>query len=114
MIARGMELRRCSTAVMPIWGGGVRQLLVSILLVSPTEESRHGAAPSLPRATLRRIDGGLIGPRSGACGTAAYRGERVIVLDIMTDPLWDQYRHLAIDMACGMLVHAHIFHHTAA
>src|SRR5439155_604162 len=43
------------------------------------------------------IDGRLVGPRAGSCGTAAYRGERIIVSDIATDPLWDQYRHLAID-----------------
>src|SRR6185295_13224687 len=41
------------------------------------------------------IDGGLIGLCSGSCGTAAYKGERVIVSDITTDPLWDQYRRLA-------------------
>jgi PAS domain S-box-containing protein len=55
----------------------------------------HGAAPHLPAAYREAIDGASIGPTAGSCGTAAYRRERVIVTDIATDPLWDDYRHLA-------------------
>jgi C4-dicarboxylate-specific signal transduction histidine kinase len=32
----------------------------------------------------------------GSCGTAAYRAEPVIVSDIATDPLWADYRDLAL------------------
>jgi PAS domain S-box-containing protein len=56
---------------------------------------RHGAAPSLPEDYVRAIDGLLIGPRSGSCGTAMYVGDRVVVTDILTDPLWDDYREAA-------------------
>ena len=52
---------------------------------------RHGAAPSLPEAYIKAIDGAAIGPRAGSCGTAAYRAERVIVTDITQDPLWADY-----------------------
>src|SRR5262249_44767400 len=38
----------------------------------------------------------VIGPSAGSCGTAAYRGEQVIVSDIVTDPLWADYRELAV------------------
>ncbi len=57
---------------------------------------RHGAAPSLPMTYTEAIDGGLIGPSAGSCGTAAYRAEPVIVSDIATDPLWADYRDLAL------------------
>jgi PAS domain S-box-containing protein len=56
---------------------------------------RHGAAPHLPDAYCRLIDGERIGPAAGSCGTAAYRRERVIVRDIATDPLWASYRATA-------------------
>jgi len=56
---------------------------------------RHGAAPHLPDAYCRVIDGERIGPAAGSCGTAAYRRERVIVRDIATDPLWTNYRAAA-------------------
>ena len=56
----------------------------------------HGAAPSLPQSYTDSIDGVVIGPSVGSCGTAAYRGEPVICSDIATDPLWDDYRHLPL------------------
>src|SRR5258708_12679580 len=57
---------------------------------------RYGGAPRLPNAYADAINGGLIGPSAGSCGTAAYRGEPVIVEDIATDPLWADYRDLAL------------------
>ncbi|MDP1534242.1 MAG: ATP-binding protein, partial [Rubrivivax sp.] len=57
---------------------------------------RHGAAPSLPEAYNQAIDGGAIGPAAGSCGTAAFRGERVVVDDIASDPLWADYKDLAL------------------
>ena len=45
---------------------------------------------------MAAVDGVNIGPRVGSCGTAAYRKETVIVSDINTDPLWADYRQLAL------------------
>jgi len=56
---------------------------------------RHGAAPNLPPEYCRMIDGLPIGAVAGSCGTAAWRRKRVIVRDIMSDPLWEPYRALA-------------------
>ena len=53
------------------------------------------AAPSLPLAYSSAIDNQPIGPRGGSCGTAAFRNEPVIVTDIGSDPLWQDYRALA-------------------
>jgi PAS domain S-box-containing protein len=72
--------------------GGV---LTSILLVDG-DRLRLGGAPSLPKAYTNVIDGVAIGPSAGSCGTAAYRGEQVIVEDIATDPLWAEYREAAL------------------
>jgi signal transduction histidine kinase/integral membrane sensor domain MASE1 len=57
---------------------------------------RHGAAPSLPEAYVRGIEGLPTGPAVGSCGTAIHRRERVIVTDIATDPLWEKYRDFAL------------------
>lgn len=69
--------------------------LCSILLL---REGRllHGAAVHLPADYCRSIDGAAIGPEAGSCGTAAWRGERVVVTDIATDPLWQNYASLAL------------------
>jgi two-component system cell cycle sensor histidine kinase PleC len=57
---------------------------------------RHGAAPNLPDEYNRAVDGLHIGASAGSCGTAAFRGEQVVVRDIATDPLWADYRQLAL------------------
>ncbi|HKO16493.1 MAG TPA: ATP-binding protein [Gemmatimonadaceae bacterium] len=69
-------------------------LLCSILLLEG-DRLRFGAGPSLPEAYNQAIDGLPVGPAAGSCGTAAYRGEPVIVTDTLTDPLWADYRELA-------------------
>src|SRR6267154_902943 len=71
--------------------------LCSILLLDASAKClRHGAAPSLPKAYTEAIDGIVIGPSVGSCGTAAYKAEPVIVSDIATDPLWADFRDLAL------------------
>jgi PAS domain S-box-containing protein len=73
------------------------EMLCSVLLLDRDgKRLRHGAAPSLPEAYTRAVDGVAIGPAVGSCGTAAHRGEPVIVSDIATDPLWEGYRDLAL------------------
>lgn len=69
----------------------------SVLLLS--EDGRHVrdcAGPRLPAEYRRAIDNLEIGEGRGSCGTAAFRNERVIVSDIATDPLWEDFRHLAL------------------
>jgi GAF domain-containing protein len=66
------------------------------LLEDDGKHLRHGAAPSLPKPYTEAINGGAIGPRAGSCGTAAYRTEPVFVSDIETDPLWEDFRDLAL------------------
>jgi hypothetical protein len=53
------------------------------------------AAPGLPGDFKSVMDGFPIGPSQGSCGTAAFRRELVVVVDILSDSLWDDYRHLA-------------------
>ncbi len=72
-------------------------LLASILLLDESgRHLQHGAAPSLPGFYNEAIDGVEIGPTVGSCGTAAFRRRQVIVEDIETDPLWADYKDLAL------------------
>lgn len=69
----------------------------SVLLLSQDGEYlKHGAAPSLPDAYCKAIDGVAIGANVGSCGTAAYTRKMIIVSDIATDPLWKDYKGLAL------------------
>jgi two-component system cell cycle sensor histidine kinase/response regulator CckA len=72
-------------------------LLCSVLLLDADGTTlRHGASPSLPTDYRQAIDGVQIGACAGSCGTAAFRRQPVIVSDIATDPLWADFRHLAL------------------
>jgi PAS domain S-box-containing protein len=72
-------------------------MLCSVLLLEADGVTlRHGAAPSLPQEYSQAIDGVKSGPTVGSCGTAIYRKQPVVVSDIATDPLWADYRHVAL------------------
>ena len=71
--------------------------LCSVLLLDEDGvHLRHGSAPSLPETYNSAVDGAAIGKIAGSCGTAAYTKRQVIVQDIATDPLWVDYRELAL------------------
>ena len=83
-------------------------VICSVLAVDREQQLRHIASPSLPQHYSNAIDGLLIGPKAGSCGTAAFRGEPVEVTDIATDPLWEDYKHLALPLGpARMLVEPH-------
>ncbi|VWX47287.1 PAS domain S-box protein [Novosphingobium sp. 9U] len=72
-------------------------VIASILLLDESGfRLRHGAGPSLPAAYSEEIDGLEVGSGQGSCGTAVHRNEPVLVADIATDPLWADYRELAL------------------
>lgn len=73
------------------------EIITSILLLSADgKRLTHCAGPNLPMSYREAIDGSAIGPSVGSCGTAAYLKRPVHVTDIATDPLWADYRHLAL------------------
>ena len=97
MVAKGDSLADILDSLCLLVEDQSSGVLASILLMEPNgKRLRHGAAPSLPKAYTDAIDGLVIGPSVGSCGTAAYRAEQVIVSDIATDPLWADFRDLAL------------------
>ncbi|HZZ62585.1 MAG TPA: EAL domain-containing protein [Roseiarcus sp.] len=71
-------------------------LLASILLLDEAGLRLHrGAAPNLPAAYTSAVDGMLIGPRAGSCGTAAFTRRAVVVADLSSDERWTGLRALA-------------------
>jgi len=97
LIARGAPLPNILDLLLGVIEAQCPGMVCSILLLDPDgTHVRHGAARHLPDAFIRSIDGEPIGPRAGSCGTAAFRREPVIVEDIATDPLWNDYREVAL------------------
>src|ERR1700730_2822195 len=95
MVAKGDSITEILDCLCRLVEGQASGVLASISLLDG-DRLRHGGAPSLPKAYTDAINVAGIGPSAGSCGTAAYRGEPVIVEDIATDPLWTDYRDLAL------------------
>jgi diguanylate cyclase (GGDEF)-like protein len=64
------------------------QSLCTIMLLDEEHRRRLlvASGPSVPQEYLQAANGLEIGPEVGACGSAAYRNETVVVADIATDP----------------------------
>jgi PAS domain S-box-containing protein len=95
MVAKGDSLSEILNSLCRLVEEQASEVLASILLVEDGH-LRHGGAPDLPDTYTDAIDGTAIGPIAGSCGTAAYTGQQVIVEDIATDPLWVDYRDIAL------------------
>jgi GAF domain-containing protein len=71
-------------------------LLCSIFLLDVDGiHLRYAATPSLPESYRAATDGLASGPNVGSCGTAVYRRQAVFVPDILTNPLWFNFRDIA-------------------
>jgi len=101
MIATSAPLADILTGIVLLMEAQSEGLRCSILLLSNDRKHvRHGAAPNLPQAYVKAVDGLPIGPRVGSCGTAMYLKRPVVVTDVLTDPLWADYQDLA--KRCGL------------
>ena len=92
LIFAGSPLSEVLTNIAQLVESQAHGMLCTIWL--PDEDGRElycAAAPSLPEFSSR-VGTMAVSPKGASCGTAVYRGEPVYVSDILTDPLWDNYR----------------------
>ena len=86
-----------STLIRTVEEHSTAGVVASVLLTDKQRRHlRHAAAPGLPDAYNEAIDGIAIGPTVGSCGTAAFHEKPVYVSDISNDPLWNDFRDLAL------------------
>src|SRR6266699_6053443 len=97
MVAKGDPLGDILDAICRLVEELCSGSLCSILLLdSSGKRLWQGAGPSIPKPYAEAIDGFVIGPSVGSCGTAAYHAQQVIVSDIATNPLWADFRDVAL------------------
>ncbi|MDP3824759.1 MAG: PAS-domain containing protein [Burkholderiales bacterium] len=97
LITAGVPLSQSLDELVRVIEAQTDGMLCSVLLLDPQGlHLRHVAGPSLPATYAMAIDGVAIGEGVGSCGTAAYRRAAVAVEDIATDPLWVDWRDLAL------------------
>lgn len=93
LMASGASMAQSLEAIVLLIESRASDSLCSILLREGAQ-LRHGAAPSLPDAFNRAIDGLAVGDGVGVCGTAAFLKKPVVVEDVTTDPLARDYLDL--------------------
>jgi diguanylate cyclase (GGDEF)-like protein/PAS domain S-box-containing protein len=75
-----------------------RPEMIASLLLLRGGRLFQGTTSQMPKAVVEAIVEGIpLGPAAGSCGTAAWRREMVVCADIANDPIWADYRTLALD-----------------
>jgi len=95
-IAQGEPLADVLQAIIQEVTQDLHGAQCSILRLDEHSKLRHCAALDLPLGYLEAVNGAPVGEGVGSCGTAAFRQETVVVADIATDPLWHDYRDVAL------------------
>ena len=97
-LARGVVLSEilddvCLAAERHIGGGSISTMHLADKSGAMLLPAAGGRCPA---GYLEAIGAVAVGPAGGSCGTAAHRGEPVIVADISDDPLWEKFRDTAL------------------
>jgi diguanylate cyclase (GGDEF)-like protein/PAS domain S-box-containing protein len=94
-VARNESLPQILNGVVGMLEAQIAGSRCAVLLLRDGDLYR-GSAPRLPEAYCQALEGLAIGPAVGSCGSACYFNEMVVVADIASDPLWDDYAELAL------------------
>ena len=98
MIAMSAPLENVLENLVHLMEFQLKGTIGAVMLLDETgSRLRRGAAPSLPEAYAKAVDGAPIGPTAGSCGAAAYRRQAVVSADITTDPIWADTKDLAAE-----------------
>ncbi|MBV9472558.1 MAG: EAL domain-containing protein [Solirubrobacterales bacterium] len=99
LIAQGAPLKE---VLMELIAGIERHdpsVAACVVLLDQESSTLHpGAGPSLPPDYLAAIDGVVIGPNVGTCGSAAWSGRLTITDDMATDPKWAPIRDWVVQI----------------
>jgi formate hydrogenlyase transcriptional activator len=92
LIFAGSPLSEVLAMIAQLVESQAEGMLCTIWLPDEDGKQLHcAAAPSLPGFSAQ-VGPMAVCPKGASCGTAVYRKEPVYVTDILTDPIWDDYR----------------------
>ncbi len=92
LIFAGSPLSEVLTNIAQLVEAQAEGMCCTIWLPDEDGKELHcAAAPSIPGFSAR-VGTMAVCPKGASCGTAVYRKEPVYVTDILTDPIWDDYR----------------------
>src|SRR5580704_13546508 len=92
LIFAGSPLSEVLTSIAQLVEAEAEGMCCTIWLPDEDGKELHcAAAPSIPGFSAR-VGTMAVCPKGASCGTAVYRKEPVYVTDVLTDPIWDDYR----------------------
>lgn len=94
-VARGAPLKDILDGIVRGVESEDRTLTCTVLLMQEGGRSLYtAAAPGMSEAYNRAVDGLPVADGVGSCGTAAFRGQRVVVEDVLSHPNWASHQDL--------------------
>jgi len=96
LIANGASLEETARTLCLEVETLLPEVVCTVMTVDPAGLLHPLATPSLPKGYAAALDGVMIGPEVGSCGTAAYTRSPIGVTDIATDPRWTKYKDHAL------------------
>ncbi|MCF8708374.1 putative bifunctional diguanylate cyclase/phosphodiesterase [Rhizorhapis sp. SPR117] len=98
LIAKGADLKATTDRLCVEIEALAPGIVCSVLTVDREGLLHPLSAPSLPEAYCAALEGLLIGPDVGSCGSAAFLSRPVIVTDVASDPRWAEFKDLALPL----------------
>jgi PAS domain S-box-containing protein len=97
MVAKGARVTDILESLCDTIDAQARNIMSAVMLMDADGMRLWPVAGRrLPRGWVETTSPLPIGPCVGSCGTAAFLKQLVIVSDIVTDPLWADYRDVAL------------------
>jgi diguanylate cyclase (GGDEF)-like protein len=95
MLARGCSVKDAGDHICAHAEQLAEGVICSLVTVDRDGLLHPLAGPTISKDYSASLDGIMIGPGVGSCGSAAFWGRQVAVEDIFTDPYWAPYQPLA-------------------
>ena len=93
LIAQDKPIKIIGEKIIETAEAHFKNCLASILILNKTNKTLQTlVAPNVPKDFSQLLEGLKIGPKAGSCGTAAFIKKEVIVSNIETNILWEDYK----------------------
>jgi PAS domain S-box-containing protein len=97
MVAKGESLTAIFEELCDTIDTQSREIISFVMLMDPDgKQLRHAAGKRIPSGLASAISPFPIGPGTGSWDTAAFLKKLMVVSDIASDPLWADFRDLAL------------------
>ena len=97
MISVNQPIETIGNTIVEIVETHLKDCTASILLLKTKKKTLHKlVAPNIPKAYSKHIEGIPIGPNKASFGTASFLKKEVIVSNIETNLLWQDYKDVAL------------------